>query len=201
MHSRSTIIFLAAASAATISAIFLIPSNTAKGSSTAPSAYTDRVKTTEVAQLAGRTLSLDESLLLESIARRVASMMSEFSFASTRVWPHGVLDHKGRLGLFLSSRQTLLEETDPLLTEAKQAWVVFGLIAAVKYSEGSQLAHIAFTDRNGESGESWYYDISIEKARHIHELMIRGLVQPRDAYKLIESAWEKVTSNTAYAFN
>ena len=128
-------------------------------------------------------------------------MMEVASFTPTRVWPHGVRDQQGRLGIFLSSARPLFGDPTPVIVQAKEAWVVFGLVAAVKYAEGSQLGHIAFTDSNGESSQGWYYDISMAEAREIHELMIRGLVLPENAYRLIEAAWQKVTPQHDYAVN
>ncbi len=148
-----------------------------------------------------QVLSLAELQPLETISKRVASMMSVISTVPTRIWPHGVRDHQGRQGIFLSSQRPLFNDSDPAVVQAKQAWVVYGLIASVKYSEGSQVGHIAFTDRNGETGERWYYDLCMTKAREIHSLLISGLVRPQNAYRLIEGAWQKVTSEHAYAVN
>ena len=102
---------------------------------------------------AGRTLSRAELLPLEAVAGRVQSMMSEVAFTSTRVWPHGVRDQQGRIGIFLSSERPLFNDPTPAIAQAKEDWVVIGLVAAVKYSEGSQIRHIAFTDSRGETGE------------------------------------------------
>lgn len=150
---------------------------------------------------AAPVLSLSEWQPLETISKRVASMMSVISTVPTRVWPHGVRDHQGRQGIFLSSQRPLFHDSEPAVVKAKQAWVVYGLIASVKYSEGSQVGHIAFTDLNGETGERWYYDLCMAKAREIHRLMLSGLVRPQNAYRLIEGAWQKVTSEHAYAVN
>uniref|UniRef100_UPI003782FFEC hypothetical protein n=1 Tax=Prosthecobacter sp. TaxID=1965333 RepID=UPI003782FFEC len=143
---------------------------------------------------AARALSRAELLPLEAIARRAQSMMEVASFTPTRVWPHGVRDQQGRIGLFLSSQRPLFGDPTPEIVQAKEAWVVFGLVAAVKYSEGSQIRHIAFTDSQGETSERWYYDISMVEAREIHEMLIRGIVRPENAFNLIEAAWQKVTA-------
>jgi hypothetical protein len=150
---------------------------------------------------AARALSRAEFLPLEAIAKRVQSMMSVASFTPTRVWPHGVRDQQGRLGIFLSSERPLFTDPAPTIVKAKEAWVVFGLVAAVKYSEGSQIRHIAFTDSQGETSERWYYDISMVEAREIHEMLIRGIVRPENAYRLIEAAWQKITPRHEYAVN
>lgn len=150
---------------------------------------------------AGRTLSRAELLPLEAVAGRVQSMMSEVAFTSTRVWPHGVRDQQGRIGIFLSSERPLFNDPTPVIAQAKEDWVVIGLVAAVKYSEGSQIRHIAFTDSRGETGERWYYDLSMAEAREIHEMMIRGVLRPENAYKLIEARWQKVTPQHKYAVN
>lgn len=150
---------------------------------------------------AGQALSRAEMLPLQAIARRTQSMMEVASYTPTRVWPHGVRDQQGRLGLFLSSTRPLFSDPTPENVQAKQAWVVFGLVAAVKYSEGSQIRHIAFTDSRGETGERWYYDISMAEAREIHGMMIRGILRPENAFKLIEAAWVKITTQHEYAVN
>jgi hypothetical protein len=150
---------------------------------------------------AGRALSRAELLPLEAVAGRVQSMMSEVAFTSTRVWPHGVRDQQGRIGIFLSSERPLFNDPTPVIAQAKEDWVVIGLVAAVKYSEGSQIRHIAFTDSRGETGERWYYDLSMAEAREIHEMMIRGVLRPENAYKLIEARWQKVTPQHKYAVN
>jgi len=148
---------------------------------------------------AGRPLIRSELLPLEAIARRVESMMSVATFTTTRVWPHGVRDQQGRLGIFLSSERPVFHDSKPILVRAKEAWVVFGLIAAVKYSEGSQVGHLAFTDSNGETGERWYYDISMAEAREIHGMMIRGILKPENAFKVIETVWQKITTDHVLA--
>lgn len=148
---------------------------------------------------AERALTRSEMLPLEAIALRVQSMMSVATFTPTRVWPHGVRDQQGRLGIFLSSERPILHDPTPAMVQAKKAWVVFGLVAAVKYSEGSQVGHVAFTDSSGETGERWYYDISMAEAREIHEMLIRGILQPDNAFRLIEAAWQKVTPQHDYA--
>ena len=76
-----------------------------------------------------RALSRAELLPLEAIARRVQSMMSVATFTPTRVWPHGVRDYQGRLGIFLSSERPILHDAAPETVLAKEAWVVFGLAA------------------------------------------------------------------------
>jgi len=126
-------------------------------------------------------------------------MMSVATFTTTRVWPHGVRDQQGRLGIFLSSERPVFHDSKPILVRAKEAWVVFGLIAAVKYSEGSQVGHLAFTDSNGETGERWYYDISMAEAREIHGMMIRGILKPENAFKVIETVWQKITTDHVLA--
>jgi len=149
----------------------------------------------------GQPLKAQEWLTLESIAKRAESMMAVATFVSTRVWPHGVRDNKGRLGIFIGCNRPLFAEKDERIVKPNEAWVVFGLIAAVKYSEGSQVGHIAFTDRDGIHGERWYYDLDMPTAREIHSMMFQGLVAPENAYHLIESSWVKVTAEHDYAVN
>ncbi|MDI1311829.1 hypothetical protein [Prosthecobacter sp.] len=129
---------------------------------------------------------------LENISRRMVEMMSVVSHASL-IWPHGVRDSKGRMGIFIGSERPLFEEPGFEVETVRQAWVVFALIAAVKHSEGSQVGHIAFTDVNGMLGERWYYDMDMVTAREIHRLLIHGVILPPAAYKMITSVWQKVT--------
>ncbi len=150
---------------------------------------------------AAQALSRAELLPLEAIAGRAQSMMSVAKFTPTRVWPHGVRDRQGRLGIFLSSGRPLFNDPALSIVKAKEAWVVYGLVAAVKYSEGSQVGHVAFTDSSGETGERWYYDISMAEARKIHEMLISGILRLENAYSLIEAVWKKVTPQHEYAAN
>ena len=76
----------------------------------------------------------------------------------------------------------------------KRAWVVLGLIAAVKYAEGSQLGHIAFTDADRLQGERCYYDLDIAPAREIHRDLLRGRLALDVAFDVIAARWEKVTA-------
>jgi hypothetical protein len=184
--------------AALLSAV-MIAGNETVSSANAPSATSLSMPTAD--SMAARALSRAELLPLEAIARRAQSMMEMALFTPTRVWPHGVRDQQGRLGIFLSSERPLFGDPTPVIAQAKEAWVVFGLVAAVKYSEGSQIRHIAFTDSRGETGERWYYDISMAEAREIHELLVRGILRPENAFKVIEAAWQKVTAQHDYAVN
>ena len=143
---------------------------------------------------AARALSRSELLPLESIARRAQSMMSIATFTATKVWPHGVRDQQGRLGIFLSSGRPLFNDSTPAVVNAKEIWAVLALLAAVKYSEGSEVGHIAFTDCNGETGERWYYDICMDDARRIQLMLLHGDVRHEEAFKLMELSWQKVTA-------
>lgn len=188
--------FLSGRNLVTALALFsvaLIAGHESASSANVTSAVSRNMPTTE--SKAARALSRAELLPLEAIARRVQSMMEVASFTPTRVWPHGVRDQQGRLGIFLSSARPLFGDPKPVIVQAKEAWVVFGLVASVKYAEGSQLGHIAFTDSRGETGERWYYDISMAEAREIHDLMIRGLLRPENAFKLIEASWQKINAD------
>lgn len=148
---------------------------------------------------AGIPLDRLELLALQSIAERAESMLSIAEAIPTRVWPHGVRDERGRQGLFIGSLRPLFEESHPRLVEARKAWVVVGLIAAVKYSEGSQVGHIAFTDANGLQGGKFYYDIDITHARAIHRDLVIGTLAFEEAYDVIATTWEKVTADHSLA--
>lgn len=143
----------------------------------------------------GRVLVRVEFHALENIARRAESMMEVSNVVPTRVWAHAVTDARGRQGIFISSMRPLFDEKDERLVLAKRAWVVLGLIAAVKYAEGSPLGHIAFTDADGLQGERCYYDLDIVPAREIHRDLLRGRLALDQAYDVIASRWEKVTSS------
>jgi hypothetical protein len=198
MTSNPILVCLNLTTAVTLLSAVMIAGNettssaNAQSSATSPSAQPVKSK-------AERALTRSELLPLEAIARRVQSMMSVATFTPTRVWPHGVRDYQGRLGIFLSSERPILHDAAPETVLAKEAWVVFGLVAAVKYSEGSQVGHVAFTDSRGETGERWYYDISMSEAREIHEMLISGILQPENAFRLIEAAWQKVTTDQVLA--
>jgi len=143
----------------------------------------------------GRVLDRVELHALENIARRAESMMELSNVVPTRVWPHAVTDACGRQGIFISSMRPLFDEKEQQLIKVKRAWVVLGLIAAVKYAERSQLGHIAFTDADGLQGERCYYDLDIAPAREIQRDLIRGRLALEEAYDVIASHWEKVTSS------
>ena len=143
---------------------------------------------------AARVLDRVELHALENISRRAESMMEMSNVVTTRVWPHAVTDARGRQGIFISSMRPLFEEKDAHLVKVKRAWVVLGLIAAVKYAEGSQLGHIAFTDADGLQGERYYYDLDIAPAREIQRDLLRGRLALEDAFDVIAARWEKVTA-------
>lgn len=149
---------------------------------------------TQTHPAAGKLLDRTELLLLENISRRAESMMAVSNIVPARVWPHAVADAKGRQGIFISSMRPLFEEKDPRLVLAKRAWVVLGLVAAVKYAEGSPLGHIAFTDADGMQGGRYYYDLDITHARDIQRDLLRGRLHFEDAYDVISARWEKVTA-------
>jgi len=142
----------------------------------------------------GKLLTRTELLALENIAHRAESMMAVSNIVPTRVWPHAVQDARGRQGIFISSLRPLLEEKDERLIMAKRAWVVLGLVAAVKYAEGSQIGHIAFTDADGLQGERYYYDLDIAHARDIQRDLLRGRLALNAAYEVISARWEKITA-------
>ena len=142
---------------------------------------------------AGVPLDHREFNALERIANRAESMLDVAAFAPTRVWPHGVRDRMGRKGIFISYSLPLLDASDASTIKTKRVWVVFSLIAAVKYAEGSDLGHIAFTDIDGMQGERWYYDIDIAAAREIHRRVVRGILPLDQGYDEIAAAWVKIT--------
>jgi len=146
-------------------------------------------------QRAAAPLNRIELHKLEEIADRIESMMMVSKSFSTRAWPHGVRDAKGRLGIFIGSSQPLLDEQGAQAAHYREAWVVWSLVAAVKYCEGSQVGHIGFTDTRGMFGEQWYYDLDMATAREVHRLFTHGLIPPAVAFKMISSAWQKVTVN------
>lgn len=150
---------------------------------------------TIVHQRAAAPLNRVELHKLEEIAGSIESMMMVARSVSTRSWPHGVRDAKGRLGIFIGSSHPLFDELDAHGAHSREAWVVLGLVAAVKYCEGSQVGHIGFTDTRGMFGEQWYYDLDMATAREIHRLLTHGLIPPAIAFRMISSAWQKVTVN------
>jgi len=141
-------------------------------------------------------LNRQELHVLSVLACRTESMMTLASFTQSHVWPHGVRDHQGRIGLFIGSSEPLIHAKDPALFEAGKSWVVLGVIAAAKYAEGSAVDpdHIAFTDSEGLNGERWYYDLDMKIARRLHRQMVDGVLKPTQAYDLIAAAWRKVSA-------
>jgi hypothetical protein len=200
MASNPILVCLNLTTAVSLMSAMVIASNKSDTSANAQSSSAYQ-SVQPVNSKAERALTRSELLPLEAIAQRAQSMMSVATFTPTRVWPHGVRDRQGRLGIFLCSERPILHDPAPDMVLAKEAWVVFGLVAAVKYSEGSQVGHVAFTDSSGETGERWYYDISMAEAREIHEMLISGILQPENAFRLIEAAWQKVTPQHEYAAN
>lgn len=144
-------------------------------------------------------LKRHEMLLLESIAYRAESMMTLMESVQTRVWPHGVRDQRGRLGLFVGSSRPLFGEKDEMTIKQLREWVVCSLIAVVKYSEGRPVGHIGFTDVEGQDGQRWYYDLDMATAREIHRLIITGVVPLQRGYDMIVNSWEKVTVDHEFA--
>jgi hypothetical protein len=143
-------------------------------------------------------LNRRELLILESIAWQVQSMMTLFEPVETSVWPHGVRDQRGRQGLFIGSQAPLFTSQDEATAATRKKWVVCALIAAVKYAEGSQLGHIAFTDARRVDEHRSYYDLDMTTAREILRLFHLGILSPDETYRLI-SSWQKVTRGHAYA--
>ncbi len=148
---------------------------------------------------AGVPLDRQELLAVKSVASRAESMLDIADAVPTRVWAHGVRDQKGRQGIFIGSLRPLFEESHPRVVEARRAWVVVGLIAAVKYAEGSGVGHIAFTDANGLQGERFYYDIDMSDAREVHRRLVAGTLPFEEAYDVITSKWEKITADHSLA--
>lgn len=148
---------------------------------------------------AAEVLNRREILLLESIAYRAESMMELMESVPTRVWAHGVRDQRGRLGLFVGCARPLFGKKDEMTIKQYREWVVCSLIAVVKYSEGSPVGHIGFTDAEGLNGQRWYYDLDMATAREIHRLIISGMVPLQGGYDMIARSWEKVTVEHEFA--
>jgi hypothetical protein len=148
---------------------------------------------------AGHVLDRNEFHILENIAHRAESMMQLSNFIHTRVWPHAVTDARGRQGIFIDSSRPVLQENEGPLAIAKRPWVVFGLIAALKYAEGTSLGHIAFTDTDSFKKGRYYYDLDIILAREIQRDLLRGRLTPEQAYDAIVKHWEKITPTQGIA--
>ncbi len=148
---------------------------------------------------AAEVLNRREILLLESIAHRAESMMTLMESVPTRVWAHGVRDQRGRLGLFVGCARPLFGKKDQMTVKQYREWIVCSLIAVVKYSEGSPVGHIGFTDVDGLNGQRWYYDLDMATAREIHRLIITGMLPLHRGYDMIVRSWEKVTVDHGFA--
>lgn len=138
-------------------------------------------------------------LVLEDVARRTQETMMRFKTVETRVWPHGVRDQHGRQGLFIAADSALLSRTDAEAQRLRQAWVVCGLIAAVKHAEGSQLGHLGFTETRAVHQPAFYYDLDMATAREIHRLLSHGVLSLEQGYRMINASWRKISVDREYA--
>ena len=138
-------------------------------------------------------------LVLEEVARRTQEAMVRLKTVETRVWPHSVRDRHGRQGLFIAADPALLSRTDAEAQRLRQAWVVCGLISAVKHAEGSQLGHIAFTETRAVSQPAFYYDLDMATAREIHRLLSHGVLSLEQGYRMINASWRKISVDREYA--
>lgn len=148
---------------------------------------------------AAKVLDRREILTLESIAYRAESMMTLLESVPTSVWAHGVHDQRGRMGLFVGSARPLFGVKDEMTTQQRHEWLVCSLIAVVKYSEGSPVGHIGFTDVDGLNDQRWYYDLDMATAREIHRLVVRGEISLKRGYEMMARSWEKVTAEHEFA--
>jgi|GEM_PF-695022 len=139
-----------------------------------------------------------ERHFMEHVAPSIWSMTLAGSIADTHVWPHGGRDRQARLGDFLCSSMSLLPQFEPADEKERRAWVLLGLSATVKYFEGSDLGHIAYTDSTGMIGENCYYYSDISDVRLIHRSNLSGSLRLKDdACDAIFSNWVKVTADHA----
>jgi hypothetical protein len=173
----------------------------AKSSSSEPRSEWISVKSRDPSSSAqnahGKVLGREELAELKTISKNISEMMTVTDYVHTDVWPHAVRDSKGRAGVFVSCSYPILSTSGEAAAIARESWVTLAVIAAVKYSEGSvvPLQHLAFTDPNGETQSSWYYDLDMDIARYVHRQLVHGGMSRQQAYAMVERSWVKVTND------
>jgi hypothetical protein len=143
----------------------------------------------------GKVLNRSELHTLSAISQKMEFMINPAEFNHTRVWPHGVRDERGRIGLFISCAYPFTEMTTGPELEGFKAWVIYTVIAAVKYSEGSpvRIDHLGFAEFGDSSGDKWYWDLDMATAKLVHKKLFSKGITADEAYSIITKSWARVT--------
>ena len=151
--------------------------------------------TSRSTQTHGEVLNRNELHTLSAISQKMEFMINPSEFKHTRVWPHGVRDEKGRIGLLISCANPFAKLTTGPESEGFKAWVIYAVIAAVKYSEGSPVPidHLGFTEFGDTSGDKWYWDLDMATARLVHKNLFSERLTAEEAYAIITQSWSRVT--------
>jgi hypothetical protein len=151
--------------------------------------------TSRSTQTHGEVLNRSELHTLSAISQKMEFMINPADFNHTRVWPHGVRDERGRIGLFISCAYPFAQMTAGPELEGFKAWVIYTVIAAVKYSEGSPVPvdHLGFTEFSDSSGDKWYWDLDMANAKLVHKKLFSKGLTPEEAYSIITKTWTRVT--------
>ncbi len=148
-----------------------------------------------------QVLERHEIQALGDVARGVELLLRRTQFSGTRVWPHAVRDSKGRTGLIIMAHRPLLMSMNMEDIDIRRTWVLVSLIAAARQMEitESQLDHLALTDREGMTGQLWYYDVDMQIARSIYKELNEGSITGDQAYQQVTSSWKLVTADNSMA--
>ena len=151
--------------------------------------------TSRSTQTHGEVLNRSELHTLSAISQKMEFMINPAEFNHTRVWPHGVRDGRGRIGLFISCAYPFTEMTTGPELEGFKAWVIYTVIAAVKYSEGSPVPvdHLGFTEFDNSSGDKWFWDLDMASAKLVHKKLFSKGITADEAYAIITKSWTRVT--------
>lgn len=148
-----------------------------------------------------RMLSIDELRVVTEIGRRMESLMALSKEARTKVWASGTRDADGRLGIYFICSKPLLARTDAPGLDARRAWVMLAVFAAVKYTEESPVAidYIGFADPSGMSGERWFFRLDMSTARQVQHEFFANTIDLETGFDHIIAAWRRVTPQSAVA--
>ncbi len=146
-------------------------------------------------EVARRMLAVDEMHILTGIAGRMHTMLTVADPIRTKVWAHGLRDERGRAGIFVACSHPFVAPDESESMSLGKSWVLLAVSAAVKYTEGSPVPvdYIAFTEPAGMSGNGWYYELDLRKARQIQRELVAREMTMADGYRRITAIWQKKT--------
>ncbi len=160
-----------------------------------------RASPSSVKKDSSRVLLRHEIQALGDVARGIEHMLRHTQFTGTQVWPHAVRDSQGRAGLIVMAHRPLLMSMNMEDIDIRRTWVLVSLIAAARQMQitESQLDHIALTDREGMTGDLWYYDVDIQVAHRIYKQLHEGIITGEQAYQQVVDSWKLVTKENSMA--